>query len=257
MGFFGHVIRTQVMEFRANILFSVAAHLTFLTAALVFAGGDAASRIPEKYVSVALYENAAKQKPVTGEVGREKPKKQSGPAVASPLEIKRPEVPLPVMERKEPPGVAAPEKKSADQYAAGPAKDYGTAASNQGSANPGTSPGTMRLAHPARAAGQEGTGTGKNGAEGADPGAIGAIRAAIERAKSYPTLARKRGIEGTVTTAFTISSKGYAENIRIVKSSGSEILDKAAKNTLLKASPFPVVNGGIEVPITFRIEKER
>lgn len=81
-----------------------------------------------------------------------------------------------------------------------------------------------------------------------------AIRKAIEKALIYPLLAKKRGIEGTVLTEFTISSSGYPENIRIVRSSGYGILDAAARDTVLKASPFAAARGTIEIPITFRIK---
>jgi len=88
------------------------------------------------------------------------------------------------------------------------------------------------------------------------PDITGRIRAAVEKAKNYPLLAKKRGIEGTATTEFTINSNGLPENIRIVRSSGSDILDNAAKNTVVRASPFPAVNGIIEIPITFRLKRE-
>ncbi len=90
---------------------------------------------------------------------------------------------------------------------------------------------------------------------GGHPDAVGIIRAAIERAKSYPYLARKRGIEGTATAAFTINKTGRPENIRIIRSSGSDILDTAAMETIRRAAPFPAVNGVIEAPIVFRLEK--
>jgi TonB family protein len=81
------------------------------------------------------------------------------------------------------------------------------------------------------------------------------IRASIDQALVYPSLARKRGIEGTVITEFTISSSGHPENIKIVRSSGFGILDAAARDTILKASPFPVIKGNIEIPITFILKK--
>ena len=82
------------------------------------------------------------------------------------------------------------------------------------------------------------------------------IRTAIEKALVYPALAKKRGIEGTVITEFTISSRGYPENIKIVRSSGYGLLDVAARDTVLKASPFNAARGWIEIPINFRLEKK-
>ena len=79
------------------------------------------------------------------------------------------------------------------------------------------------------------------------------IRASIEKVKTYPSLARKKRIEGTVITGFTINSKGYPQYINVEKSSGYEILDSAAIKIIIKAAPFPEVNGEILVPITFKL----
>lgn len=79
------------------------------------------------------------------------------------------------------------------------------------------------------------------------------ITAAIEKAKTYPFLARKKKVEGTVIAAFRINAKGYPQDINIRKSSGFEILDSAAMKIVTKAAPFPHVAEPVEIPITFRI----
>lgn len=94
-------------------------------------------------------------------------------------------------------------------------------------------------------------GSGKDGADSI----YAFIRSAIEKAKTYPFLARKKGIEGTVITVFAINSQGYPKNVRVEKSSGSEILDSAALNIIAKAAPFPRVDGHIVIPITFSLMK--
>jgi protein TonB len=81
------------------------------------------------------------------------------------------------------------------------------------------------------------------------------IRAAIEKAKTYPLIARKRGVEGTVLVSFRIDVKGLPQNVMIVKSSGYQILDDEVQKMLRKASPFPELNGEIVIPITFRLKK--
>lgn len=83
------------------------------------------------------------------------------------------------------------------------------------------------------------------------------IRALIEKNLVYPYIALKRQMEGTVLAEFSINAAGRPEKIRITKSSGFSILDSAAEKTIIKASPFPVVAGSIEIPITFRLEKGR
>ncbi len=90
-----------------------------------------------------------------------------------------------------------------------------------------------------------------HGSGGGDQGLLRQIKEAIERAKVYPDLARKRRQEGTVVMEFLINSRGIPEDIRITKSSSFDLLDSAAKRTIVRAAPFPVVKGRIEVPITF------
>lgn len=67
------------------------------------------------------------------------------------------------------------------------------------------------------------------------------LRAAIERAKVYPRIARIRGLFGTTHVAVTISPDGRLINARVVRSSGSKALDDAAlvsvRNATLPAPP--------------------
>jgi periplasmic protein TonB len=103
------------------------------------------------------------------------------------------------------------------------------------------------------------SGTGYGGPQAEKNGnynVISEIRAAIERAKRYPLFARKRGIEGTVSAEFSINAEGLPENVAIKRSSGFTVLDSAAKETIIRAAPFPVVAGKIEIPITFRLKQE-
>lgn len=79
------------------------------------------------------------------------------------------------------------------------------------------------------------------------------IRNAIEKAKMYPVLARKRKIEGTVIMEFIITNKGYPQDIRVEKSSDHEILDSAAIKTVKNAAPLPHIQGKIIIPIRFKL----
>jgi TonB family protein len=82
---------------------------------------------------------------------------------------------------------------------------------------------------------------------------LSAIRSSIEKAKTYPLIARKRGIEGTVLVSFRINGKGLPQDVKIVNSSGYQILDEEVPKMLRKASPFPELNGEIVIPITFKL----
>ena len=77
------------------------------------------------------------------------------------------------------------------------------------------------------------------------------IVSSIERVKSYPRLARERGIQGVVHLRFRVRPEGEVDTVEIVRSSGYEILDTASVRTVYRAAPMPYVNGWIEVPIAY------
>jgi len=85
------------------------------------------------------------------------------------------------------------------------------------------------------------------------------VRRRIEDAKKYPHWARRQGFEGMSKVQFAISVDGQAHSIKIVASSGYDILDQAAMETVTKANPFPsprIIKRDmveIEVPIVFRL----
>jgi protein TonB len=79
------------------------------------------------------------------------------------------------------------------------------------------------------------------------------IRNALQTNLIYPYIARKQRLEGTVLMEFRINGRGMPEGVRIVKGSSYAILDEAARETVLKASPFPAINNIIEVPIRFSL----
>lgn len=80
------------------------------------------------------------------------------------------------------------------------------------------------------------------------------IRDSIEKAKIYPLLARKKGIEGKVILRFRIKPNGEVEEVRILKGSGFEILDKISIETIKRAAPLPYMRDWIEIPLVFRLE---
>ena len=76
----------------------------------------------------------------------------------------------------------------------------------------------------------------------------------------YPAEARKNLEEGTVIIKFTVLATGKLENPEILQSSGSEILDAAALDSIQQWEFFPAMLQGkpiaskSSVPITFRLE---
>jgi TonB family protein len=67
-----------------------------------------------------------------------------------------------------------------------------------------------------------------------------AVRARIEAAKQYPMAARKRHLEGNVIISFRLSRKGKVITTEIVKSSGNELLEKAALSAVQDGAPYPI-----------------
>ncbi|MEJ8474374.1 energy transducer TonB family protein [Roseibium algae] len=66
----------------------------------------------------------------------------------------------------------------------------------------------------------------------------GKVRRKLKRSLRYPRAAQRKRITGVAVVSFTLDSAGRASRIRIVRSSGSALLDKAALDTARRASPF-------------------
>jgi protein TonB len=82
------------------------------------------------------------------------------------------------------------------------------------------------------------------------------IRKAIQRHKFYPRIARKTKKEGVVELYFELTPKKKLRNIKVVRSSGHAILDRAAIKCVEKASkefPAPKECVKVSVPIEYRL----
>ncbi len=83
-------------------------------------------------------------------------------------------------------------------------------------------------------------------------------RREIERHKKYSNRAKMQRKQGTVTIAFNINADGSFSNARVVKSSGSEDLDKSALEAVRSArsigTPPARVAKSISVPISFKLQ---
>jgi len=108
-------------------------------------------------------------------------------------------------------------------------------------------------------------GPGGPAAHGASDGESGAlavldlIRERIQRERTYPFAARLHGIEGTVTASVTVDGQGELSGERIVRSSGSAILDRAGLALLRRVFPVPNDSGtgfDLEVRISYRLVGE-
>lgn len=67
------------------------------------------------------------------------------------------------------------------------------------------------------------------------------VKQRIEESRRYPDFAKRQGIEGVVYLSFVILADGSSEDIRIIRSSGSKILDDEAVFTIRRANPLPPI----------------
>jgi protein TonB len=65
------------------------------------------------------------------------------------------------------------------------------------------------------------------------------VLAWLNRHKRYPSGAKSRREEGSVQVSFTIDASGRVTGSRVVRSSGSPDLDRAALDMVQRASPVP------------------
>jgi len=74
----------------------------------------------------------------------------------------------------------------------------------------------------------------------------GIIHQHIESHKRYPTLAARKGLEGSVAVRFLLHRNGQVEQIQIAQSSKVSLLDEAAKLAVQTGNPFPPFPKGIK-----------
>jgi periplasmic protein TonB len=74
---------------------------------------------------------------------------------------------------------------------------------------------------------------------------ISAVVRKINAARFYPEQARDNGTRGRVILAFSIRRDGSLGNVRITSSSGSPVLDNAARGILMKAAPFAAFSSDV------------
>ena len=88
----------------------------------------------------------------------------------------------------------------------------------------------------------------------------GKVVSKLRRSRRYPREAQRQRLTGEVRVAFTVSSNGSVSGIRIVRSSGSPVLDQAAVATVQRAAPFPKIPadaGRSSWPFTVPLEFKR
>ena len=83
------------------------------------------------------------------------------------------------------------------------------------------------------------------------------IKQSIEQQWEYPELALRYGLQGRLSLVFTIGSAGQLDQLRITRSSGSELLDQEALRAIKAAAPFPPIPTWIKPnPLTISASME-
>lgn len=87
----------------------------------------------------------------------------------------------------------------------------------------------------------------------------GRIVARLRRALRYPAEARRDRVRGVAHVRFTVTASGTVNGARVVRSSGSGLLDQAALETIRRAAPFPAIppsasrsSWSFTVPLAYR-----
>ncbi|MBU1642601.1 TonB family protein, partial [bacterium] len=89
-----------------------------------------------------------------------------------------------------------------------------------------------------------------------DGATLGRIRTMIENSLTYPAIARRLRLQGTVVVSFILKTSGLVEKVEIVMSSGSAMLDSKALQTVLALNgeyPALTKTAFLQVPITFSL----
>jgi len=191
----------------------------------------------ENFVPAPAVESAEPAEPA-------EPAKPAEPVKPEPERIEKAEAPAPVARpepsRKKPAKQEARPKKAEREKVAKPAaaKPDRTGNGGQGQADTvrGQSNGT---------AGQQASRSKGGKASAAGNAAVsnypGKVASKLRRALVYPSAAKRQKLRGKVQVSFVVSAGGGVGSIRIVSSSGSPVLDKAALETVRRAAPFPPI----------------
>jgi protein TonB len=140
----------------------------------------------------------------------------------------------------------------------------GTCAPNATASLAGTGRGGQGGGRGTVSGGGVGQGQGQGSGSGsALAGYLREVRQILEKCKDYPMMARRRNIQGVVVVVFTIAAGGRIESSRIKLTSGHDLLDVGAQNTIQRVGQFPPFPPGldrqrltVEVPLAFRLNND-
>lgn len=80
-----------------------------------------------------------------------------------------------------------------------------------------------------------------------------AIVRRIQRHQHYPEVARSAGVEGASTVSFRILPNGKPGGLRIKRTSGNAVLDRASLEAVRKAAPLPYVDKTLVLTMRYHL----
>lgn len=70
---------------------------------------------------------------------------------------------------------------------------------------------------------------------------VGKIKQSIEMEWQYPEIALRYGLQGKLALEFIVAGNGQLQGLRLIRSSGSSLLDEEALRAIKAAAPFPPI----------------
>lgn len=198
-------------------------------------------------------------KPEPGQVNAEKTDPlQNGVSMEARLDIVKPEKMIPPLPQKNPPEMRSnPEATDASQ-----AKITNAATASKAAPEPAQA----TLAEGRTTSNDEETSSpdvgkeGKSAQQTIERDYLNQLRQQIGKEKFYPRQARHKAEEGTVKVGFVLHKNGEISDMKIVLSSGYQLLDQAALRAVKKASPFQPIpedlgyqTWSINIPLSFTL----
>lgn len=162
-----------------------------------------------------------------------------------PLPTPRPDytptaMPRPERPRTEPQRQVERQQPAPRQAQRTPPRQSGSGGRNQADSRKGVADGSAQGRAETRSQGGQRS-TAGNAAVSNYPGQVASR---LRRALRYPAEARRERLRGEVHVSFTVDRSGGVGSVRVARSSGSSVLDKAAVETVRRAAPFPPIPDG-------------
>ena len=157
---------------------------------------------------------------------------------------------------------SVPDEIALPSSAAPSPTDTGSTARGTTTGTSGTSTGTENSTegehgHDTGTEPQAGNSTGNVSGPGDAPFDTAGLRAAIDANKTYPPMAVKRSLTGTVTISIVVDASGNFTSVKIASSSGYKLLDEAGMAAAYAVGSYPNPTGKTvraTAPIVFDLD---